>query len=110
MIKLSDLVEIEQNMVMKRYVKDGTNIFRDEEVEIPDMLMGAYRCASCKKVKYVRIHKVDILNLAQTISCDCDRNTRMRLKYMGATNIMVKSVNVVSKKVFTLDDFFGDGK
>lgn len=107
MIELEDLNEVEQKAVMYEYINGtDTPILNEQEIFIPSQLMVAYRCHTCKQMKYVRIHTIDIRSIAQTINCNCDRKTYMRIRTYGAGNIALLTSKEVVKPIFTLDDFF----
>lgn len=104
MVVLGSLNEIEQRMIMERYIKTG---IIEGDVILPDILVASYRCVVCNSMKYVRIHRLDIRNITQTIKCNCNRSSIMRLRHIGDENIITLiPTEAKVNKVFTLDDFF----
>ena len=106
MIDLEELNEVEQKAIVNQYIKkQQTPMLNNEKVILPHRMMVGYRCVRCKDMKYVRVYKKDLPNIANTIGCRCDKNTYMRIRYYGASNIAMLTSIEVTKKIFTLDDF-----
>ena len=106
-IELEDLNEVEQKAIMYEYINgEDIPLLNGKQVLIPSQLMVAYRCHSCKQMKYVRIHKLDVRHIADTINCNCDKKAYMRIRTYGAGNIALLTSKEVVRPVFTLDDFF----